>query len=219
MISNVYATTFVPISIKEQVVKSDSIVHGTVISKSFEPHEVFGVVTHVELRSESSQGLNESQQVVDVYYPGGELQQQKIVVPGSPELQVGEQVVLVLNNHKENLWVSNLGMGKYSLRKVGTEWVMVNQIFPDHPEIGHLSLKRFVKLVEKIKGRKFVLREKSKHEIESQKESSRKKRTPSRSIASQSSEPQEDSRIPIYWLVIIFGALGVCLQVLRKKKR
>ncbi|MAZ48761.1 MAG: hypothetical protein CME65_09365 [Halobacteriovoraceae bacterium] len=198
--------------------KSDSIVHGTVVSKSYESHEVFGVVTHVELRSERSQGLNDSQQVVDVYYPGGELQQQKIVVPGSPELEIGEQVVLVLNNHKKNLWVSNLGLGKYSLRKVGREWIMVNQIFPDHPEIGHLSLKRFVKLVEKIKGRKFVHREKSKHEVESQKEFSRRK-TPSRSIASLPSEPQEDSRIPIYWLVIIFGALGVCLQVLRKKKR
>lgn len=220
MISVSYATTFVPISLKEQVSKSDSIVNGVVVSKSFENDENFGVITHVEVRAESSFGLKENQRVVDIYYPGGELQQQKIVVPGSPNLQVGEKAVLVLNQHKNNFWVSNLGLGKYSLKRVGSEWIMVNQIFPDHPEIGHLSWKRFKAVVEKTKGAQFVSREKTQFEIDGQKFMARKKRkTRYRKIAGTQNDPVPQTHIPIFWLVIIFGALGVGLQVMRKNNR
>ena len=216
VISNVYGTTFVPISLKEQVSKSDSMVHGTVVSKVYEPHDFFGAVTKIEVRPESVLGLPSAQTVVEVYYPGGELQQEKIAVPGAPEVQVGEKLVLILNDHKKGLWVSNLGLGKYSLKRVGDDWVMINQIFPDHPEIGHMKLSRFKKLAEKIKTNKFVMREKTKLEYEQKQVSSESAN--SRKIASVPSESNSRDDFPIVWLVFIFGALGLGMQLSKKKK-
>lgn len=218
IISSVYATTFVPISAKEQVKRSDYLIRGVVVSSQTQQHDFFKVVTKVEMRVEQGLGFKEVPSLVEVYFPGGDHEGQFIKVEGAPKLEIGESVVLILNDHKEQYWVSNLGLGKYSLKRVGEDYMMVNQIFPEHPEFGHIPFSRFVKIAESVKNKKFALRSKTRFELEAEKRihvASNKKKI-SRGIASVEPVKQEES-FPVIWLVVIFGALGVGVQFLRRK--
>lgn len=218
-ISSSYATTFVPISAKEQVKRSDYLIRGIVISSQTEEHEFFKVVTRVEMRVEQGLGFGEVPSLIDVYYPGGNYEGQFIKIEGAPKLELGESVVLVLNNHKDQYWVSNLGLGKYSLKRVGEDYMMVNQIFPEHPEFGHIPFSRFVKIAENVKNKKFAMRSKTRFELEAEKRIhvATNKKQNSRGIASVEPAKDEES-FPVIWLVFIFGALGVGVQFSRRKK-
>lgn len=216
VISSVYATTFVPISIKDQIKNSDAVVKGVVVDKTYGEHEQFGIVTKVEIRKDKYFGLDPLTDFVTVYFPGGKLDNQVVEIPGSPELQVGEKTVLILNKSEDKAWVSNLGLGKYSVKKVGDEEILVNQIFPEHPKVGHMSAKRFFSLVEWVKKEKPVVRMKTKYEYD-QEQNQYRKQNQGRAIASENSESSEPRSLPIYWLVIFLGISGAFFKAFKNK--
>lgn len=212
-----YATTFVPISIKQQVMESESIVKGVVVSETYEEHPTFGVVTGVKIKADRHLGFETGVgEDIQVFYPGGKLAGQGVLIPGSPKFKAGEKVVVFLKNQHAKSWVNNLGVGKFSIKNIGTEEIIVNQIFPEHPEAGHMPLKRFYSLVEKIKKQPFKERLKDRFEVEQEKLVLHKRQA--RSPASFTKPKEANDKIPAYWLVIILGFLGVAISTMRNKK-
>ena len=232
MSSLTYSTTFRPLTIKQQVSSSDSIIYGEVLSKESIESENNQIVTKVTLRADKWIGSvksDEMSDLVDVYYPGGVINGREQQIIGAPKLTIGESVVLMVKKGEKINWISNLGLGKFSVKRVGNQKVLFNQIFPNKPDVGQIELKSFYQLVEGIKGEKLLTRYKDKYEIIFDKEyfahiNDLKKKTKKsgRSIASISDEGEEafkkDShKIETIWLVILLGLLALFIRTFKNK--
>ena len=218
MSSFVYATTFVPISIKKQIKESDGLIQGEVISVTSEKNGN-RIVSKVTLLADKWIGLKPDENFIDIYYPGGKIGETVFDVKGSPKFDVGENVVLFTKKHKEKNWVNNLGLGKFSLKIMGDKKVLINQIFPGHPEVGQMRIDKFYDLSEWVKKQKFEERYKDKYELNLDKESQAlyKRKIRGRSIASIGEKDESQNKLPAIWLVVILGGLGIAVGVIRKK--
>ena len=211
-IANVFGTTFVPISIKTQINEANSIVYGEVLSKEPETNEEGLVVTKFVLKLDRWIGLeNFEGKELSVFTPGGKLKEQVVEIPGAAKMNLGEKVMLLLGKDEtENYWVKNLGLGKYSAKKIGNGIVLVNQVFPMDPKIGQIRMERFVGLAERLKKQEFKVRFKDKYEIQAEKQVKYRKLTKGkgRNIASVEASEHANSKMNALWLVLILGLLG-----------
>ena len=217
-----FGSTFVPVSAKNQLKESDAIVYGNVIDISYILTGK-GVVTKVFLKLDKWIGVEPDNYHLEVYYPGGELDEIATKVEGSPIFTPGEQVVLFLAKDKEDkYWGKNLGLGKYSEKNLGSGKILVNELFPYHPKIGQIPSKYFFGLAQKVKSQNFQVRSKDKYEIHQLKEVTRlntnKKR--GRSIATAIEKESNESRneISTLWLLIILGLMGGASMLRNRRK-
>tara|TARA_Y100000768_G_scaffold387452_1_gene378847 strand:+ start:2016 stop:2681 length:666 start_codon:yes stop_codon:yes gene_type:complete len=182
--SSTFATTFVPIGIAEQIKKSHLVVQGSVQSKTSQ--SVDGkIVTKIVLSVENSTEPYLTQ--TELYYPGGTLGEQTRLIHGAPKFSPGEQVVVFAKKYQDKLWIQNLGLGKYSVKNVGLKKVLVNQIFPGHPDMGQITLNQFKSLVFQVKEKRFTMKHISKAKMYKKYASLKKpEREKGRSIASVS---------------------------------
>lgn len=217
--SNAYSTTFVPISIKKQIKQSDGVVEGEVISVESEQQDS-GIVSKVTLLPNKWIGLVPKDSFVEVYFPGGALGENVQEIKGAPKFEIGERVVLFTKRHKERDWVNNLGLGKFSLKTLGKRKVIVNQIFPAHPQVGQMRMDKFYDLSEWVKKEKFKERFKDKYELNLEKEAHVrfKRNSGGRSIASVDETEEVSNKLPASGLVVIFAILGIIFGILRKKR-
>lgn len=218
MTTPVLATIFQPVSIKRQLMESSGVLQGEVLDSQAEIDDDGKIVTRVTLKPEKWMGeFEESFDEFSVFYPGGRVGDQARMIEGVPKFTPGEHVVLFISKHKEKNWVSNLGLGKYSVQRMGLEKIMVNQVFPTEPSMGQISLTKFYELAEEVKNQKFSFRFKDKYELENEKEMIKSQVTQGgRTIASIEEEEQSSSIDP-FWLVFLLGALGVMVGVVRNK--
>lgn len=214
-----FGTTFVPISIKKQLQESDAIVEGIVAFSETVEHEG-KILTKVSINLDRWIGVSPEDNQVDVFYPGGELNGKHVIVHGAPELNLGENVILFLKKKNDGeLWMNNLGLGKFSIKRVGTRKVMVNQIFPGYPAVGQMDLERFVDLSTWVKKTSFTVRFKDKYEVNHDKTVKQYIKNQGRSLASLNANTNENhvEEFPIYWLVFLLGCLGVLFRLAKNK--
>ncbi len=214
----VHGTLFAPVSIKSQIKEGDGVIKGEVITS--EAIEENGqILTRVTLRADRWIGVSpEEGSLVDVYYPGGKVGSRVLKIEGTPEFEIGERVILITKHDKEKYWVQNLGLGKFSIKKLGSKEIIINQIFPGMPNVGQMPLNKFYELSKWVKKEKFKERFKDKYELNIEKEQKlRNRKIAGRSIASVPDHVREENRIPTYWLVIILAILFPILGFFRKK--
>ena len=216
-----YSTTFVPLTIKSQVKSSEAIVEGEVISIESERHNEM-IVSKVSIRANKWLGLESDTGHFDLYYPGGKLAGEIQRIDGSPQFEIGEKVVVFAKSDQNKVWISNLGLGKFSLKNLGKEKILVNQIFPSYPEVGQIPLKSFYKLVEYVKNDKFKERFKDKYEINYEKEAKlrflkRNSSSSGRAIASIDENDSHTEKFSVGWLVIFLGILGILFRIMKRK--
>ncbi len=212
------ATTFSPISIKNQIRQSDGVLQGEVITVMSEETPK-GIVSKVTVLANKWIGIEPEDNFVDVYYPGGNVGDKIVKVHGSPQFEIGEKIILFTKIQDKKHWVNNLGLGKFSMKVMGERMVMINQIFPGHPQVGQMNVEKFYTLSEWVKKNKFKERYKDKYELNIEKEaqariSNHKK---GRSIASIQEQQKSHNRLPTFWLVVLFGALGIVFGVFKNK--
>ena len=218
--SQLLATTFSPITIKKQLKTSSGLVEGTVISVTSELLDG-EIVSKVEILPDRWMNLSVDDSVVELHFPGGILGNKALKVEGAPKFIIGEKVVVFTNKFKNKNWISNLGLGKFSIKTIGQTSVMVNQIFPGHPEVSQMKMKSFYELSKWVKKKDFKLRYKDKYELSSEKEIHlrRKARIKGRSLASIQNNQKENvtHKFPAIWLVLLLGLLGFAFGMLRNK--
>lgn len=215
----VQATTFAPVSIKDQIKQSNGVVQGEVVAINSEKDPELGIVTKVFIKADKWMDAKVNQGHIELYYPGGEVQGEGHLVHGAPEFKQGEKVVVFTNSHGGKSWIQNLGLGKFSIKRVGRSHIIVNQIFPNMPNVGQMPLSSFVELAKNIKGKSFERRFKDKYERAAEKESTARyqKLRGSRSIASTPQNPHEKPS-PL-WLVFLLGMIGFGFRFSKGKSR
>lgn len=214
------ATSFVPVSIRDQIESSDGIVQGEVVAVSSERDPKRGIVSKVFIRADRWLGARVEQNHIELFYPGGTLGEEGVKVHGSPRFKPGEKVVVLSKRHNGKWWVQNLGMGKFALKKVGTGKVLVNQIFPNTPDVGQMPLDSFLLLAREIKDQKFKERFKDKYERTAEKRAAmvpKKKAKGSRSIASVGKKDGNGGQNP-FWLALLLGALGAVVRAVKGRR-
>lgn len=207
-------TTFVPISIKVQIKEADSIVYGEVVMQDSEIVDDGMIATKYVIKLEKWLGMGKLQELpekeIAIYTPGGTFGDRTFEVPGTATMSLGEKVVLFLGkDNKDRYWIRNLGLGKYSAKKVGNSTILVNQVFPFHPKMGQFKLSYFLDLAQRIKEEKFEVRFKDKYEIQAMKQvkvNNIKKK--GRSLASIEEENDTANKANPFWLVLLLGVLG-----------
>lgn len=216
-----HSTVFRPLSIKKHLQESSGVIQGEVTSISSELDENNKIVTRVNIKAEKWIGdYYIENEEVSVFYPGGQVGSQGRFIDGSPKFSLGENVVLLTKSADDYQWVSNLGLGKYSVKRIGEEKIIVNQIFPTEPKMGQIKLNDFYEIAKEIKGSKFQYRFKEKYEVyhKPEMENPIAQKTFGRKIASVESLNQKSSSIDPYWLVILLAVLGIGIGVLRIRK-
>lgn len=211
----VLATTFVPISIKKQLKESSGLVVGEVVSISFEKdkEEIF---TKIEVYSDKWIGLEAENDKVSIYYPGGEIDGMIQKVEGTPSFKVGEKVVLLTKRFKNKNFGLNLALGKFSIIRVGSKHVLINEVFPKLVNVGQISLEKFFALAQRVKQKKLKERLKDKYEISKEKQRSKFiKKKNSRSIASVSNhkENKNTEDYSVFWLLAVLSSLGFFVRL------
>ena len=210
-------TVFSPVPIKQQIKESSGFVKGQVISKNVEDHPELGKVTKVFLRADAWSGSRVRNNHIEVLYPGGGDGVDMVTVHGAPKFAVGEKVVVFFNEHEQQNWVSNLALGKFSIKKLGRLEFMVNDVFPKVPNVGQMPLKNFYRVAAEITKTPLNKRFKSKYErsaIKSSKISASKKvgRLPA-SVPAPVKKPS-----PV-WLVLLLGIAGLFVRALKGRKK
>lgn len=213
------ATTFKPQPVEQQIKESDGLFQGNYLkSKTVELENgslatqmVFKMTKEVGLQSDFF-GMDE----VIIHYPGGKLNDKHVKVEGVPEFVPGEKVILFIRSIDNRYWGMNLGFGTYKVINYGKETVMINYIFPLHPQIGQISFSHFEKLVKQIKGSSLKVVKTMQYPTAP--DQSQITRLPAmdsegqnRTIASKSEQldNQEDQpNLNAFWLILALGIIG-----------
>jgi len=216
------ATLFQPISVKKHLIESSGVIEGEIVSIESELGENDKIVTRVILRPDKWIGNLEMPETdeVSILYPGGQVGNQVRKIEGVPDFALGESVVVFIRNHDGEKWVSNLGLGKYSIKRMGNEKIIVNQIFPTEPNMGQMSLKNFYQIAQEVKEQKFSYRFKEKYELYNEQDmiDTVKNQKDGRAIASVDEHEESASKFNPFWLVFFLGFLGLFVAIIKKRE-
>src|SRR5690606_17111713 len=138
-----------------------------------------------------------------------------LFIDGAPRLVEGEKVFIFLKEYQDKFWVNNLSLGVYRLKKLGKHEIFVNSVFPYHHEIGQIPPEKLYQLISKETKEKFIEKRKDKYEL-SREKMIVKKSNRARDISSEKLMNKE--KIPFYWLIGIFAAIGALWNLRRMKK-
>lgn len=213
--SRLEAATFIYTSLDNQLRDADAVVSGVITGSNFVKSSNGEIGTQYTMKLNKFSGINEN----SIYHansftflvPGGDWQGIRYQVSGAPEFREGEEVFLILKKSSADYTVFNLGLGKYSYKKIDGHEYLQSSVFPTHPDLGKLSLDKVESAVEKkfgsIKDTNILNTLNESGFTRSQIESSR-------APASISSESQ-GSRISMLWLVVLFAALSSFKYIFR----
>ncbi len=232
-IGHCLATTFIPISFERQIKDSDAIIQGTYVTQFSKKLADGNIATEFLFDVEKSQGLKNSElrgyTNFKVLSLGGDWQGETYKVHGAPRFKKNESVILFLKKDKHGYWIQNLSLGKYKLKQVGTEVLMISSVFPYHPQMGQIKVEDFYSKVEKIKVVTLVdynpdyskagyhLRKPATNSFESHHVTIKKndKKEASKTHRVPNSLPKEEMNI--WWLIVLFALMGGISSILIKK--
>lgn len=219
--ASVHATTFSLQPIEQQIAESDGLFQGNYLKSKTVELENGTLATQMIFKMSKEVGLQSDffgMDEVIVHYPGGKLKGKHVKIEGVPEFVSGEKVILFIRSIDNRYWGMNLGFGSFKVINYGNETVMINYIFPFHPQVGQVSLEHFEKLVKKIKGSSLKVVQSMQYLTAP--DESQAKRLPAseaerqnRTVATKSEQldNQEDQpSFNVLWLIIalaIFGGL------------
>ena len=141
--------TFSVQPIEQQIKESDGLLEGNFLKKKSVTLENGTLATQMFFKMNKEVGLQSDFYGMDeviVHYPGG------VKDGGLPEIVSGERVVLFIRNIDNRYWGLNQGFGTFKVINYGKEVMLVNSVFPQHPQVGQVSWEYFEKAVRRIKG-------------------------------------------------------------------
>lgn len=218
LISACWATTFQPLPVEKLIAPADAILLGDfLVSKTVELEDG-SLATEARFKIEKELGLDAEDfglSEIKVFYPGGKRGDRVVQVEGAPSFVPGEKNVIFLTQQPDGrLWVQGLAMGTFKVVRLGETTMLINSVFPAHPEISRQEIGKFLRKVSDIKGKSLKEIHSDKYVLESQKERRQiasQAKGNSRSIASVGNGTEnrtEPNVMNSFWLLMILGFLG-----------
>lgn len=225
---SLHATTFKPQPIEQQIRESDGLFQGNYLKSRTVELEDGTLATQMFFKMTKEVGLQSDffgMDEVIIHYPGGKLNDKHVKVEGVPTFVQGEKVLLFIRSIKNRYWGMNLGFGSYRVINYGNQIVLINYIFPQHPQVGQVSFQDFENAVKKIKGTSLkVVRTMEYPTTPDQGEIQRIPASYSegqnRTLASKTEQldNQEDQpSLNIFWLVLALGITGGMFRMSNRK--
>lgn len=217
MCLNTYATTFQVQSVPKQLKESDGLLQGYFLKSRPIKLDDGRIATQMIFKMTREQGLQSDFYGMDeiiVHYPGGTIAEETLEIQGVPKFNVGEHVVVFTKNVNNRYWGLNLGMGTYKIINYGQDKMLINTLFPNHPEMGQMKLEQFEKLVKEIKGGSLKQVVKADYPTETNTQTrapAANNEAKTRTIASENEEVDNNTAgtsMQIFWLVTFLGILG-----------
>src|ERR1051325_8453759 len=120
-----FAVSYVVPADRTEIDRSTAIIVGHVVSSRVENSTRFGIETITDVVVEESiKGQTDA--LIEIREPGGELNGEALLIPGVPEFAPGERVLLMLHQRDDGSYVVNdLQLG--SFRFVGNDLVVRNE--------------------------------------------------------------------------------------------
>ena len=118
-----------------------------------------------------------------------------------------------------------VGFGSYRIINYGNQTVLINYIFPQHPQIGQVSLQHFEAAVKKIKGTSFKVVQSIEYPTTPDQEivqrmPASENEGQNRAIASKTDQLDNQADQPslnIFWLVLALGITGGFFRMTHRK--
>lgn len=226
-----HATMFAPVTIENQIQSSSAVVFGSYLSSESKKLDDTRIVTEHKFRVEKQTGLKKREEnapeVITVLSPGGEVGGLTQRVEGTPVFDKGYKGILFLKSAAKDFWIQNLSLGTYELKNIGKGQMLINPVFPNHPDIGRISLEKMEALITKVTGEVF-----SANRLDSPQQQSKiigprtkketklaRKRQVGRRPASIKQNKKEESTGSSYWMLVgILAALGAGFTLLSKSE-
>ena len=205
------STTFVPITLDKQLAEADAAIQGTFRGTSFKRLPSGEVVTEASFTGVKSSGLgaNDIPNPSDfrISYPGGTWQGVVYHVANSPKFVEGQEYVLLIRKGPFGHMLSNFSLGKYDIKNVDEERVLVSSVFPEHSSLGRISYGKFNFMLQNAYGQELGVAIKDTSVHMRSKNGEAALRAPSSDEEEGTSAP-EDGALYIIWPVLILGLLG-----------
>ena len=218
------ATIFQAQPIERQIMESDGVLVGYYLKKKSIRLDDGTIATQMFFKMNSESGLNSEYFGLDeviVHYPGGNYEGKNTKIDGVPMFIAGERVVLFIINKSFRYWGMNLGFGAYKVINYGKEEMLVNYIFPEHPQVGQVKMDYFKDSIKKIKGsslknvysQSMPYNSPSLNRLPASNQLARKMASKENNV----SESQPERIVEIFWLLLGLAVLGGTFRIVRQK--
>lgn len=219
------ATSFRVQPLENQIKEADGMFEGNFLKKKTIQLEDGRLATQMIFKMSKEVGLQSDffgMDEVIVHYPGGTLNGQTVSVEGVPEFVSGEKVVLFIRSVDNRYWGLNLGFGSFKVINYGKQVMLVNTLFPHHPEVGQMNFQHFEKLVKDIKGENLKVVQVQYPTTEQEQVINRMPASEgqNRAIASKSEELDNEEDRPslnVFWLIAMLGLSGGIFRMANRK--
>lgn len=149
---NAHGASYIYSSLESQLRDSDAVVSGVITGSQFVRSPEGEVFTKYSLRLKNVSGINEnniySSDSFSFVVPGGDWQGIRYQISGAPLFVEGEETLVLLKKKSGEYTPLNLGMGKYSYKRIDGVDYLQSSVFPNHPELGKISLKEIEKEID-----------------------------------------------------------------------
>ncbi len=226
-----HSTQFLPSSIDDQLVNSSAIIWGYYNDEVYKRLPTGQVVTEASFSIVKFAGIKNDEtfnrNAFKVLFFGGVWEDVVHDVSGAPKFRPNEEVVLLLRKDGHGHWITNLSLGKYSVHKDFEGTYIKSVVFPDHPQLGRITL---FDLENSVRGRfsddLHFANEKEEIFVNSStnfetKPKLQKGAQPNRQPSSfgNSETENSDNQISMFWLMVILSLLGMFSSYIIKLKR
>lgn len=125
-----------PLTLEDLATRATRICHGRVEAVEVVREASGGVVTRVEIESRSTWKGSPTNRIT-VTQPGGTLGNRRVVIPGAPSFDPGEEVVVFLSLNPRGEWLTlDLAQGKFSVDRNGSNAWVRNVVLGGSPAPG-----------------------------------------------------------------------------------
>ena len=150
---NLFATTFIPLTIDKQIESASGAADVELISKKSIKDISGHIYTDYEFHVLSMINFTASdfdQGKLLIHLPGGTLDGLTTLVDGSPQFEIGKRCFILLKKVDSKIYLSNFTLGVYDYSFINGQNYLINEVFPNYPKVGKISRVEMIKKMNSI---------------------------------------------------------------------